>query len=193
MTSRPWLLVAGLLTIVGLAVVSWQDPNSFIYSLSNKLIRTDISQLASASDAIEPGSLIQTSRLDSVGDAQQSRTVRPMKNPLSSLKRDEFASISARPLFAPTRRPPQKKRVVRKAPVRKPKPVRVKPKMPLSVVGAVTHTSKRIVIFKDRRTGQHISASTDAKIRDWRVVDIQPSSVLLSKDGWEVRLDIFAR
>ncbi len=203
MTTRPWLLILGIMAATGLGVVAWHDPDSLLHQGIDALRGTADGKPAaqiktitrSANPAVTNGTLPEASTrpIASSGSAQPPR----LTNPLADLQRKEFEAIIARPLFSPSRRPPPPKRVVARAkpvpPIVKPSVVPTRPKVTLSIVGTITNRLGKRIILKDHQTGLHITAAKNAKVSGWRVADIQSSSVLLKKDSWEVRLSVFAK
>ena len=89
----------------------------------------------------------------------------------------ELAGISARPLFSPSRRPPEP------VPVREPVAVSVPPpKVELGqfrLIGVVIENDTPLALLREVRGNALIRASLGERIEEWTVETIEPTSVTL--------------
>jgi hypothetical protein len=108
---------------------------------------------------------------------------------------DALPQTRARPLFTPSRRPPVSA-VPAPAPppaavVQAPAPSPTRPADQLVLTGIVSGQDTRVAVLRDAQTSEIHRAQRGEKVIGWSVVEIEPRSVLLRKEGKTLKLELF--
>jgi general secretion pathway protein N len=115
-------------------------------------------------------------------------------NPLWSIPLRALSATRERPLFSPSRRPPAPVIAEAPAPAAPTIPIVSKPaepeNPPLTLVGTVVSSEKRVAIVFNRTTRQVIQVREGAEEQGWRVRLVSPRSAIVEKDDRSVTLDL---
>jgi general secretion pathway protein N len=107
-----------------------------------------------------------------------------LRNPLDALRLEDLAATRARPLFAPTRRPPPPPSARIGAPRPDPSPVLAKPASPpFELIGAVVGERESYAVLRRRGTEKAARFRLGDDADGWRVGAIGRRSVTLEREG----------
>jgi hypothetical protein len=113
-----------------------------------------------------------------------------LENPLASRTLDILSATRDRPLFAPSRRPPQPPaavyRLAEAAPIAVPPPSVV-------LLGIVTEGSGAHAMVRTDASDKVVRARLGDQIGGWKVTEIEPRRLVLSNDNRSVSFALFAR
>ena len=113
-----------------------------------------------------------------------------LSNPVAKLRLEDMRITRERPLFSPTRRPPQPVEAI--APVTPPAPVQAKEEVaappPFDLVGSVVGASASYVLLLNRETHEMARLSQGGEAAGWKVGIVSQRSVVLERDGRRVTL-----
>ncbi len=106
-------------------------------------------------------------------------------NPLDALRLEDLAATRARPLFAPTRRPPPPPAArIEQAPRPEPSPVVAKPEPPpFELIGAVVGERESYAVLRRRGSEKAARFRLGDDADGWRVGAIGLRSVTLAREG----------
>ncbi len=111
-------------------------------------------------------------------------------NPLAGIATSKMSAFLDRPLFSPSRRPPQPTTSVNAGPP--PPPVISTPTADhLRLVGTLTSDAGGQAIIQSKAGGTLVSVTEGELVDAWRVIEIQPSLVRLTNGSNEVVLEMF--
>lgn len=110
------------------------------------------------------------------------------ENPLSFLRAENLRETVERPLFAPNRRAPQKRRIV----VRAPAPI-VKPKKKRNtykLLGIIRTQERSIALLAGEKNGLNFRVETGDLIDGWYVKRVKAKQIILEQNHEQVVLSI---
>jgi general secretion pathway protein N len=113
---------------------------------------------------------------------------------IALLPLDNYGEISTRPLFRPSRRPPDPEEAETKAQqaIRKREAQQLKSHVKdlFALNGIVVTDKKAVALLQDIKNNKILRVSEGEKLEDWKIKQIFPDSVLFSNNGRAEALDL---
>ena len=181
MTKHRLRILLGLAAV--LAVLVWLDnasnenlPSNLFSALTGSFLETN-EEMQSLSN--ENASLVERSS-NGVGVSNE--------NPLSFLRAGNLRETVERPLFAPNRRPPQKRRIVVKAPA--PVIKAKKKRNTYKLLGIIRTQERSIALLAGEKNGLNFRVETGDLIDGWYVKRVKAKQIILEQNHEQVVLSI---
>jgi hypothetical protein len=182
MSNHRLRILIGVAT--GLAGLTWLDSASIENSESN------LSSEVISSDR-ETGIVTRTISIENTmkDDVSPKRIAASNENPISYLRVENLRETVDRPLFAPSRRQPPKKR---KAVVRAPAPV-IAPQVQQNnyqLLGVIRSEERSIALLAERKNGLNFRVETGDLIGGWYVKHVMARQIILEQNHIQVVLSM---
>ena len=173
-----------LLGLAGiLAVLAWMDNSSNEPGRSNLFSAMTGSNLEmSAENQPLPN---ENAALEGISSGEPAAA---NENPLSYLRAENLRETVERPLFAPNRRSPQKRRIVVKARVPISKPP--KKRNTYRLLGIIRTQERSIALLAGEKNGLNFRVETGDLIDGWYVKHVKAKQIILEQNKEQVVLSI---
>lgn len=181
MTKHRLRILFGLM--IGLSVLLWLDNASKENNGGNQ-------SLALANSNAEASAEVQALATENTmqDDGSPNLFAASHENPLSFLRAENLRETVDRPLFAPNRRPPKKRKNVVRAPAPAAKPQ--KKRNTYRLLGIIRSQERSIALLAGEKNGLNFRVETGDLIGGWFVKHVKAKQITLEQDQLQVVLSI---